>query len=307
MRDIKSLLMILLSVGLVCTWTYHLYDKSVYSRRRTEVYIKDSVAVAEGIRDSLQKIYTGTINALDTRLDSTTNRKNSLQDELADKLEHIRKLKQEINAILGKKTISDAELGVAQSKINELQEVIDGLKHQNSSMEEEKQRLTLVMEQMNGDISGLQQGMTKLAEENRILTDKINLASIFVASELHLTAVTVKGPKEEETSQAKKAEKLLLSFVLQNNVTEYTGAEVYVVVIGPDGETLQNEGWESKSFDTNNEGKKDYTLKLRLDYEKGEQNRKTFSLSPDKYEKGNYLMQIYHKGYMIGQVTMTLS
>jgi chromosome segregation ATPase len=309
MRDIKSLLLVLLSTGLICTWAYHLYDKTMYSKRRTEIYIKDSIAVAEGIRDSLQKIYTGTITELDTRLDSTVTRKDSLQYELNEKLDRIKNLKNEINSILGKKGVSDEELNVARDKIKELQHVIAELREQNGSMEEEKKRLSLIMDQMNGDISGLQQSMRKLSEENKVLTDKINLASIFVASEVHLSAITVKGSKEEETSQAKKAEKLVLSFLVQNNVNQYNGAEVYVVITGPDGQVLQNEGWESRNFDTKNEGSKEYTLKVRFDYEKGEQKLNIFSLSPDKYkyQKGNYVMQVYHNGYMIGQTVKTLS
>jgi hypothetical protein len=307
MRDIKSLLLVLLSTGLVCTWVYHLYDKTIYSKRRTEVYIKDSIAVAEGIRDSLQKIYTGAITELDTKLDSTLTRKDSLQSELGTKLEKIKSLKNEINTILGKKGVSDEELGVARSKITELQNVIAELRQQNGSTEEEKKRLTLVMEQMNGDISGLQQSMKQLAEENKMLTEKINLASVFVASELHLSAVSVKGSKEEETSQVKKAGKFVLSFLVQNNITQYEGAEIFIVITGPDGQVLQNEGWESRSFDTKNEGTKEYTLKIRFAYEKGEQKLKLFSLNPDKYQKGIYIMQIYHNGYMIGQTVKTLS
>ena len=46
MKDTKTLLLMMLSAGLTGTWVYHLYDKTQYSKRRTEVYIKDSVAVA---------------------------------------------------------------------------------------------------------------------------------------------------------------------------------------------------------------------------------------------------------------------
>lgn len=307
MKDSKSILLVLLSVGLVSTWVYHLYDKTVYSQRRTEVYIKDSLAVAEGIRDSLQKIYAVTINDLDVKLDSTVSTRDSLQSELGANMTKIKTLKSEINGILGKKNVTDAELGIAKGKINELQQVITDLRRQNGSMEEEQKRLSLIMEQMNGDISGLQQNMKRLGDENKTLTEKINLASVFVASELKLSAVTVKGSKEEETSQSKKTEKFVFSFLVQNNINEYNGAEVYVVIIGPDGHVIQNEGWESRTMDTKNEGKKEYTMKVRFDYERGEQKSQLFSLNADKYQKGNYIMQIYHNGYMIGQTTRRLS
>lgn len=307
MRDSKSLLLILLSTGLICTWAYHLYDKTMYSKRRTEVYIKDSTAVAEGIRDSLQKIYTVTINDLDTRLDSSRLNSDSLQTELGDKLIKIRGLQKDINSILGKKGVTDAELRIARGKITELQDVIAQLRQQNGSMEEEQKRLSLVMEQMNGDIKGLQQNMKRLGDENKELTDKINLASIFVASELRLSAVDIKSTKEEETGSMKKAEKFIISFLVQNNVNQYNNAEVFVVVTAPDGEVLQNPVWESRTMDTKNEGKKEYTLKIRFDYEKGEAKRHVFSINPDKIIKGNYTMQVYHNGYVIGQANKSLN
>ena len=307
MRDIKSLLLVLLSAGLILTWVYHLYDKTMYSQRRTEVYIKDSIAVAEGIQDSLYKLYNSTITELDTKLDSSLVSTDSLKTELTERTEQIRGLQKEINNILGKKGATREELSLARRKITELQQMIADLRSRNNSMEEEQKRLNGIMAQLNGDIQGLQQNMKKMDEENKQLIEKINLASVFVASELRLSAVAVKGSREEETSQAKKAEKFVLSFLVQNNINQYNNAEVYVVVMGPDGSILQNPVWESRTMETKNEGKKDYTLKVRFDYEKGEQKRHIFSLDSDKYEKGNYKMQIYHNGYMIGQTVKTLS
>lgn len=307
MRDIKSLLLVLLSAGLMATWIYHLYDKTLYSQRRTEVYIKDSIAVAEGIQDSLYKLYNATITDLDTRLDSTSSTSDSLKSELTLKAEQIRSLQKEINGILGKKGASKEDLSLARKKIRELQTMIDDLRNQNRNMEDEQKRLNSIMAQLNGDIQGLQQNMKRLDDENKVLTEKINLASVFVASEVKLASVTVKGSKEEETSQAKKVKKFVLSFLVQNNVNQYNNAEVFVVVTGPDGEVLQNPVWESRTMETKNEGRKDYTLKVRFDYEKGEQKRHIFSLDADEYPKGTYTMQLYHNGYMIGKTAKTLS
>jgi hypothetical protein len=112
----------MLSVGLVGTWVYHLYDKTQYSQRRTEIYIKDSMAVAEGIRDSLQKIYTSTINDLDTRLDSTRTTADSIKVQLDVKLGEIYKLKGEIDNILKNRGATKADLQLARQKIAELQD-----------------------------------------------------------------------------------------------------------------------------------------------------------------------------------------
>lgn len=307
MRDIKSLLLVLLSVGLVCTWVYHLYDKTMYSQRRTEVYIKDSIAVAEGIRDSLQKIYTIRINDLDGARDSLQSELGQKTSELGNKMTQIRNLEKEIATLLGKKGATPAELKEARRKIDQLQEMVEDLRNQNTSMEGEQKRLIAVMDELNGDIKGLEQNIARLGEENKSLTEKINMASVFIASELKLAAVTLKGSKEEETLQVKKAKKFVLSFILQNNVNEYTGAEVFVVITDPEGQVLRPLDWESRTIQTKNDGEKEYTLKVRFDYEKGEQKYQVFTIDGTTFKKGNYNMQIYHNGYRIGQTVKTLS
>jgi len=307
MRDIKSVLLVLLSVGLISTWVYHLYDKTIYSNRRTEVYIKDSTAVADAIRDSLQKIYSLTISNLDIRLDSTKTNADSLKGQLDTKLDEIYKLRNDIGSILKNRNATRADLSNAREMIGELQQRVDELKNQNISMEEEKKRLTDVLDQLNNDMKGLEQNIKRLGDENKTLTEKINVASIFVASEVKLTPVTVKDQREQETNQAKKTTKFVISFNVQNNISESNEAEVVIVITKPDGQVLQNSVWDAGSFETRNEGRKNYTLKMKFDYQKGEPKHLLFSLNADKYEKGNYNLQIYHNGVMIGKTTKTLS
>lgn len=303
----KSNLLVLLSVGMVGTWVYHLYDKTIYSQRRTEVYVKDSAAVADGIRDSLQKIYSVTINDLDSRLAETRNDADSVKTQLNSKLTEIYKLKNEISTILKNRGASKADMLLARQKISLLQEKVDELRTQNDNMEAEKRQLNDVLSQLTQEVKGLEENVKRLGEENKVLVEKVNLASVFVASELKLAAITVKNSKEQETLQSKKASKLIVSFTVQNNISENNHAEVYLVLTQPDGQTLKNSVWDSGSFDTQNEGRKNYTLKMRFEYQKGEPKKLLFTLNPEGYQKGQYTMQVYHNGIRIGQTTQTLS
>jgi len=298
----------MLSVGLVGTWVYHLYDKTQYSKKRTEVFIKDSIAVAEAVRDSLQKIYTSTINELDTRLDSTRTNADSLTFQLNTKLDEIFKLKREIDYILKNRGSTKSDMKLAKEKIGELQGLIEELKGQKEMMEEEKKQLSSIMTQLSGEVSGLQQTMTKLDAENKVLKEKVNLASVFVASELKLIPVTTKNNKEQEINSANKAEKLIVSFTIQNNVNSYDNAEVYVIITQPDGSIFKPDIWESSSsLETYKGEKKGYTRKIKFEYEKGEPKSLIFSLNPDGFQKGSYSLQLYHNGYLIGKTTKTLN
>lgn len=307
MKDIRSVLLVLLSAGLVSTWIYHLYDKTMYSNRRNEVYIKDSSAVAEAVRDSLQKMYSLTIDNLDIRLDSTKSNADSLKGQLGTKLNEIYKLRNDIGTILKNRSATRADLNIARQKIEELQQKVDELRNQNTDMEEEKKRLTDMLDQVNNDMKGLEQNVKRLDQENKTLAEKINMASVFVASEIRFTPVTLKNSKEQETAEAKKTNKFVISFNVQNNISENNYAEVVIVVTQPDGQVLQNSVWDAGTFEARNEGRKNYTMKMRFEYEKGESKHLLFSLNAEDYQNGNYTLQIYHNGILIGKSTKTLS
>jgi hypothetical protein len=307
MKDIKPLLLLLLSIGLVSTWIYHIYDKTMYSHRRTEVYIKDSAAVADAIKDSLNKIYSATIKDLDNRLNYSRVNADSLQSTLDNKLNEINRLKSEIGGILNKRHFSKNDLVTDKQKIKELQQRVNELRGHNLTMEKEKNQLTSVLEQMTQNVDTLQQNIRRLSIENESLNEKISLASIFIASEIKIDAIQVKKLGEEPTSHAKKTDKLVASFIVQNRVNQFSNAELTTVLIKPDGQVMQSTVWDSGSFDTKNEGKKNFTRKIKFDYEKGEQKNLLFTIDTEKCQKGIYTLQLWHKGIMIGQATKKLN
>ncbi|MCX6318236.1 MAG: hypothetical protein NTW29_13155 [Bacteroidetes bacterium] len=308
MRDTKTVLLAMLSVGLVGTWVYHLYDKTVYTSRRNEVYVKDSMAVAQGVQDSLQKIYAQTINNLDAQLDSAQSTAGALQGELGNKVSEINRLRAELASILKRNNFKKEDLDLARRKSIELQQLVAELQNRNSSIEEEKKQIAGVLDQVNKQMENLQSTNQQLDKENKVLTEKVSLASTFMASELKLTPVMLKNEKEQETNQAKKASKFVVSFALQNNINDYQNAEVYVIVTQPDGNLLTTDAWESSStIQTKSEGLKRYTRKIKFDYLKGESKHLQFSLNADDYQRGNYNLQVYHNGMMIGQVSKALN
>jgi predicted nuclease with TOPRIM domain len=308
MKDTKSLLLAMLSVGLTGTWVYHLYDKTQYSKKRNEVFIKDSTAVAQGVQDSLHKIYSKTITDLDVQLDSTRTTAGQLKGELGNKLLEIYKLRVQISSILKLKNISKEDLLLARKKTTELQQLVQELESKNFSIEEEKQQITASLDKVNLQVKSLEDNMQELSKENKVLSEKVSLASTFIASELIFSPITLKKDKELETSSAAKANKIVISFAVSNNISDYENAEVYVAVIQPDGNVMMIDAWESSSMiDTKNEGKKKYTRKIKFEYQKGETKRLTFSLNPDGYQKGTYSVQLYHNGYLIGKTSKTLN
>ena len=308
MRDNKSILLALLAAGLVITWVYHIYDKSQYSNHTREVFVKDSIAVAEAVSDSLRVYYTRTLDQLGVEKLEIDSTNSSLKGELGQRITEINRLRSEIGIILKRKNLTQADLTEAKTKIDDLQMMIDDLKTENSSLSDERTKLNGVLAQLNGEMNSLQQNMQKVSAENRDLAQKINEASVFIASEIKFAAVNVKtDEKESETTQQKKANKLVTSFTVQNNILDLQSAEVVVVITDPTGKSLNTEVWDVGSFETKTDGRKIYTRKVKFEYNKGEAKHLIFSLEPDNFEKGIYKLSLYHNGIRIGESSWKLS
>ena len=308
MKDNKTLLLALLSAGLIITWIYHLYDKSQYSNQTREVFVKDSTAVAQAVSDSLRQYYTRSLEMLGTEKIQIDSANTLLKGELGQKVGEINRLRKEIGDILKRKNLNQSDLDEAKTKIDDLQQRIEDLKTENTSLADEKKKLNGILSQLNGEMSSLQQNMEKVSAENSALAQKINDASVFIASEIKFAAVDIRqDDKEIETSQQKKANKFVTSFNVQNNIADFQTAELVIIVSDPSGKPINNEVWDVGSFDTKTEGRKVYTRKMRFEYNKGERKHLIFTLEPNTFEKGTYKFSLYHNGVRIGESSWKLS
>ncbi len=303
MKDSKNLLLLLVSVGLTATWVYHLYDKSHYSMHPLEVLVKDTLATQEAIKDSLQKLF----DQKTAELDTTKIKEDSLKGTLDSTMLKIYELKLQITNILKNRSATKNDLKKARELIGEYKGQIEELQAQNNGLETERTRLNGVLTQLNDQMKGLQDNIQKITKQNAELTEVINEASTFVASDVCFSIVTVRSDKNEiEATQARKADKLIFSFTLQNNIVKNTSYDVYVVITQPDNKVLQTDVWGSNYFTTKTEGNKVYTAKIPFNYTKGEQKKIVYTIQPDNFLRGTYAMQIYQNGVLLGEKTKQL-
>ncbi len=301
---VVSVLLILVSCALLWTWGYN-FNNFTKNKQGTVYIIKDSTASANATRDSLQKIYRATINNMGT-LDSTWTQADSLKGNLDVKLSEFYKLRNEIAVIL-KNPAKKEDLDLARQKIGELQKRVDQLRDKNLDVEKENKRLYAVLQQLTNEQKQAVQNIKPVVFENREPVNNNNAATTtaFTTSDIRLAAMMVDEGKEQETLQALQTDKLVGSFSVKNNASQYNNTEVVVVILQPDGKTLQNSAWETGRFDTR-EGKKVYSCKVSFEYNKGETKRLSFSLNTDRSLKGNYTVQLYHNGTLIGKTVKTL-
>ncbi len=283
-----------LSAGILGLGGYMMYDKN--QNAETIQQQQTQIAKVSDEKGDIQSSFDASL----ARLDSMTTANNGLSSQLAEKNTEIGKLKTEIRSILNKKNASAAELARAKKLIDELNEKIGGLEADVARLTTENQNLTNDKVVLTQEKEKLTQDLTATTEVKQTLEKKVDVASTLNASNISITPVDVrKNGKEKVSTKAKRVDKLVVSFDVTNRIAETGTTDVYVVVIGPDGTPMTS---GAETFTTREDGSKTFTAKLPVEIETAKKKNVEFAFAPgDKFQQGNYKIQIYQNGFLIGE------
>ena len=274
---------------------YLAYDK----KKDTQVIQKQEtqIATATDEKSEIQKNFDASLS----RLDSMTGINGKLQSQLSEKNSEIAKTKTEIRSILNKSNATTAELARAKElvaslngKITDLQADVAKLTEENKSLNEEK--VVLV-----ADKAKLSQDLETTTAVKQDLEKKVDVASTLNASNILITPINVRNNgKEKVSSVAKRVDKLVVSFDVDNRIAPAGSTDVYVLVIGPDGQPIKSET-SGGTFTTRDNGEKAFTAKVPVE------KNVEFAFAPGtNFQKGSYTVQIYQNGFLIGEGTREL-
>jgi predicted nuclease with TOPRIM domain len=300
-KEYKGAVIGILAVALLGTWGYLLYDKN-----KTSETIQSQQTQIEKITDDKSEIQKN-FDASLARLDSLTGYNNELEGKLSSKTGEISKLKNEIRSLLNKRNASAADLKRAQSLIAELNTKISGLEEEVTRLTNENQQLTTEKTQLTADKEKLTHDLdsTNVIKETQAKT--IDVASTLYASNINITPVNEVRGKEKVTTTAKRVDKLVISFDVDNRIAQSGQTDVYVAITGPDGKPVTVEALGSGTFTSREEGEKFYTAKVPVEMEAGKRKPVQFAWKPNSnFQTGNYKIEIYHNGFKIGEGTRSL-
>ncbi len=301
-KDYKGLIIALLAAGLLGTWGYLLWNNN-----KNEQTIQQKEATISQVTDEKTELQRN-FDASLARLDSVTGNNNALEGKLTEKNSEITKIKGEIRSILNKKNATAAELTKAKALILEMNEKVAGL-------EQEVARLTTENAQLNTDLTSEKGKTTQLTTDlvttttaKQELEKTVDIASTLNAYNIAITPINEKkSGKEKVTTTAKRVDKLVVSFDVDNRIAPAGSAEVYVLVTGPDGKPVSQEALGSGTFTTREEGDKPFTARVPVKIETSKKVAVEFALKQaDNFLKGNYKIEIYHNGFKIGEGTREL-
>ena len=298
----KNAVIGILAAGIIGLGAYAIVDKN----KTVEVIHQQETQIATVTteKSDVQKSFDASL----ARLDSMSTANKGLEGKLTAKNGEISKIKSQIRSILNKKNATAAELAKAKTLIESLNGTIESMQvevarltQENQGLSNDKVVLTQEKEKLNTDLAAT----TVVKEE---LAKKVDVASTLNASNITITPINIKNNgKEKISTVAKRVDKLIVSFDVDNRIAQPGMTDVYVLVIGPDGKPLSADSLNSGTFTTREEGDKSFTAKVPVDIETAKKKNVEFAFKPgENFQQGNYIIQIYQNGFKIGEGTRSL-
>ncbi len=252
---------------------------------------------------------------------------NELIDEQTVKLTE---QKNKIERMIRSGNSTKADLAEARSQIERFQFQIDEYLAENKKLMEEKQLLTQKTTKLTAENSNLSSQISQertmneelvtakaalvsekenLESQNRDLSTKVTRASVVNVAGIKITGEKIrKSGKAVSKKRAKDVDRLKVCFNPQENeVTEEGLEKFYVRIVNPVGETLAIENLGSGVM-TTADGKNEirFTKVKEIDYNRTGAMACFYWEPTTDFQKGNYEVEVYNKGYLAGKSTFKL-
>jgi predicted nuclease with TOPRIM domain len=301
-KDFKNLIIGILAAGFLGTWGYLLWNNN--KQEQVQQQQQTQIAKVTDEKGQLQKNFDDAL----VRLDSLTGTNNKMQTQLNDRQTEIGKLKGQIRNILKKEKLSEEERKKAEVLIKELNDKISNLEQEVARLTQENQQLTTDKTNLTQEKDKLTQDLQTTTTIKQDLEKKVDIASTLNASNIAITPVKdKKNGQEKVTTNAKKVDKLIISFDVNNRIAQTGQTDVYVCITGPDGKPISVPSLGSGTFTTRDEGDKIFTAKVPVEIEASKTKSVQFAWKQNTpFQKGDYKIEIYHNGFKIGEGTREL-
>jgi len=298
-KNYKNAAIGVLAAGLIAVSGYLIYDKSDTSK--TIQQQETTIAKVSDEKSDVQANFDASL----ARLDSMSSVNTGLEGKLTERNNEIAKVKAEIRTILNKKNATAAELGRAKTLIASLNDKITSLETDIATLKQENQLLNNDNVVLKQDKEILTRDLTATTEVKVALEKKVDIASTLNASNIVITPINVKNNgKEKVSTTAKRVDKIVVSFDVDNRIIQTGSTDVYVVVLGPDGKAINT---SAETFTTREEVAMPFTAKMPVDLETAKKKNVEFAFVPGTdFMQGAYTIQIYQNGFLIGQGTREL-
>ncbi|MDQ1089503.1 MULTISPECIES: hypothetical protein [unclassified Siphonobacter] len=254
----------------------------------------------------------------------TNTKLDSISTQLDAKIAEIRMLGGNIDELMQLKTkleidkqniinATEADIKKYEAKIKEYNVIlaqkdkdIVKLREENGLLTTQNQELTTNNEGLKTEIEKTKQSygdsLSTLKNNNKELTDKINIAAALKAQNVMVYAINSNG-KQREKIKADKIDQIRIAFGLGDNaLTEKNEKEIYVRVLDPSGAIISDMATGSGTFMYQNK-EMIFTTKKDITYQGNGQQVDVIYKRGIPFKKGKHQIELFSEGVKIGEGT----
>ena len=214
--------------------------------------------------------------------------------ETKNALDSLRLLKSDLSII----TKFKEQLIILKSKSKVLLNTIDSLNIANEQLQKENQDALYTIEKKSFTINDL-------TAKNNLLSKVIDNAAILKVSDVKAKSYKLRGPKKRFTTKARRANAIDVCVLLaENPLTENGQKDIFIQIVSPDGNIVSDKGevlfgefsliYSKKEVITYNNENLEICTAIIADED-------------DKpFQKGDYLINVFHKNMKLGSTTVNL-
>ena len=252
------------------------------------------------VSDSSRKSVENDYNAALARLDQLTTKNVQMDSMVNVKDGEIAKLKEQIGKIMHDKNATAGQLAQAKELINKLNSTVKGYEERIAQLEQDNSKLTNV-------------NATITKERDSTVTQNIalkQLGSVLHASNIRMVPIhQKKSGKETTTVKARKVDLMKITFDIdENRIADNGTKDIYIRIVGPNGNMISNAASGSGVTSLADGKSLNFTVMKQIPLEKGKPvNDVSMNWHQDgDYLPGNYAIEIYNQGYLIGKGSVSL-
>lgn len=223
-------------------------------------------------------------------------------DSLAQLLEQeqlkTQRLLEELRTV---KSTNATEIRRLKNELATLRTVMVSYINQIDSLNQINAQQKVVIAEVTQKYNDASRQITNLTEERNTLTEQVTLASQLDATGIRVVPLNKRG---KEAKRTKDTEKLQISFNIAKNITAKTGDRtLYVRILKPDNDVLTRDASDTFSYENR---QLTYSIKKYIEYTGEEQTVSVYWDVQEFLYAGNYRLDIFAEGNLIGSSTFSL-
>jgi hypothetical protein len=249
----------------------------------------DSIRIAD-----LDSKYTETLSSLN----SYKGLNVQLDSIIKVREGELSKCRNEFLTLVRKNKISEEEY---QKQLADLRNINESFQNQITQLQAENRLLKIARDSLGRLVLVQNDSIALLNDSVASLSQKVLLASLLKPTNIAVTPTrTKKNNKDAGTKKAGKVDQLKICFDIPQNDVARADTQVFQIrIINPAGETLS--GSTPKSLTLVSSGESiPYSISSKVQYKNAATHACAYFRANVTYTSGNYSVEIYQKGYLVG-------